>query len=306
VATAQFGIFAIGTSSHVYLELDARPGVEPADLLRAVADLEEPHSTVGGANLVIGIRPELWASVSAEAPNGAASFTEPIVGTGRFTMPATQHDLWIWIAGSANDLVFDQAVEMITALNEVASVATEVTGWSYRHSRDLTGFEDGTENPPLAEASGIACVPAGSPGAGSSVVLVQQWKHDGVGWSQLPEAEQEKVIGRTKPASVEFAADVMPRDSHVSRTKVYDAAGDELDIFRRNAPYGTVTDHGTMFVGFSHDQQRLTWMLEKMAGVEDGVRDALTRYTTPLTGAYYVVPSIEALDALGSPRSDDD
>ena len=30
VATAQFGIFAIGTSAHVYLEFDVRPGVEPA------------------------------------------------------------------------------------------------------------------------------------------------------------------------------------------------------------------------------------------------------------------------------------
>ncbi len=305
MATAQFGIFAIGTSSHVYLELDAHPGVAAGDLVKAVADLDEPHSTVGGANLVIGVRPELWAEVSTETPSGASSFTEPIVGPGRFTMPATQHDLWIWIAGSANDLVFDQAVEMITALAEVASVATEVTGWSYRHSRDLTGFEDGTENPPLSEAASIACVAPGERGAGSSVVLVQQWKHDGVGWMQLPEGEQEKVIGRTKPGSVEFAADVMPRDSHVSRTKVYDSEGEELDIFRRNAPYGTVTDHGTMFIGFSHDQVRLTRMLEKMAGLDDGVRDALTRYTTPLTGAYYVVPSIEALDALGSPPSDD-
>ena len=27
----------------------------------------------------------------------------------------------------------------------------------------------------------------------------------------------------------------------------------------------------------------------------DGVRDALTRYTTPLSGAYYVIPPVEAL-----------
>ena len=282
MATAQFGIFAIGTSAHCYLEFDSRPGVEPAALARAVADLDEPHSTVGGLNLVIGFRPELWTAVAADAPLAVSSFTEPIVGPGRFTMPATQHDLWVWIAGSANDLVFDQAVEMITALNEVAVVATEITGWSYRHSRDLTGFEDGTENPPLAEAADIVAVPDGQPGAGSSVVLIQQWKHDGVAWNQLPDAEQEKVIGRTKPDSVEFGEDVMPVDSHVSRTKVHDASGAELDIFRRNVPYGTVSEHGTLFVGFSREQSRLTRMLSKMAGVEDGVRDALTRYTTPL------------------------
>jgi putative iron-dependent peroxidase len=35
-------------------------------------------------------------------------------------------------------------------------------------------------------------------------------------------------------------------------------------------------------------------MLESMAGLS-GPRDALTRYTTPLTGAYYFVPSVDAI-----------
>jgi len=69
------------------------------------------------------------------------------------------------------------------------------------------------------------------------------------------------------------------------------------DIFRRNMPYGTVTDHGTMFVGFSADQRPLAAMLESMVGLNSGTRDALTRYTRPLTGAYYFIPSIESLRA---------
>ena len=76
-------------------------------------------------------------------------------------------------------------------------------------------------------------------------------------------------------------------------------------IFRRNMPYGTVTDHGTMFVGFSSEQRRLSTMLESMAGLTGGARDALTRYTRPLTGAFYFVPSTEGLrrvsGANGSP-----
>jgi putative iron-dependent peroxidase len=36
-------------------------------------------------------------------------------------------------------------------------------------------------------------------------------------------------------------------------------------------------------------------MLESMAGLSGGARDALTRYTRPLTGAYYFVPSTERL-----------
>jgi putative iron-dependent peroxidase len=36
-------------------------------------------------------------------------------------------------------------------------------------------------------------------------------------------------------------------------------------------------------------------MLESMAGLAGGGRDALTRYTSPLTGAYYFVPPAERL-----------
>jgi putative iron-dependent peroxidase len=36
-------------------------------------------------------------------------------------------------------------------------------------------------------------------------------------------------------------------------------------------------------------------MLASMAGLADGARDALTRYTRPLTGAYYFVPSTQGL-----------
>jgi putative iron-dependent peroxidase len=63
-------------------------------------------------------------------------------------------------------------------------------------------------------------------------------------------------------------------------------------------PYGNIGDHGTVFVGFSSDQQRLSRMLHSMAGAIDGTRDALTHYATPLTGSYYFVPSIEDLQQL--------
>jgi putative iron-dependent peroxidase len=50
-----------------------------------------------------------------------------------------------------------------------------------------------------------------------------------------------------------------------------------------------------MFVGFSAEQRRLIAMLESMAGITDGVRDALTYYARALTGAYYFVPSLQGI-----------
>jgi len=40
-------------------------------------------------------------------------------------------------------------------------------------------------------------------------------------------------------------------------------------------------------------------MLESMAGLVNGSRDALTYYTRPLTGAYYFVPSTDTLVRVG-------
>jgi putative iron-dependent peroxidase len=183
--------------------------------------------------------------------------------------------------------------DAISTLGPVAGVAGEVSSWPYRHDRDLTGFIDGTENPSLALAPDIALVPSDAPGAGGSVLLLQRWTHDVESWEALAVEAQERTMGRTKDDSTEL--EDRPEDSHVARTDQEDFG----DIFRRNTPYGTVTDHGTMFVGFAAEQGPLARMLASMAGI-DGPRDALTRYTTPLTGAYYFVPSAPALLAFAS------
>ncbi len=294
--TAQPGIFALGTSEHAYLELDVLPKVEPQALVAATAGLVEPLSTTGGVNLVIGLRPELWAAVAdaSDVPPDARGWQEEIVGPDGFSMPATQHDAWLWVAGGDRTAVFDNAHAVLRDLEPVAGLARETNGWLYRHDRDLTGFVDGTENPSLLEAPDVAVMPAGAAGAGASVVLFQLWEHDAAGWNRLSEGEQERIMGRTKPDSVELPEDEMPEDSHVSRT-VLEVDGEELEIFRRNVAYGGVSEHGTAFVGFSADQWRMEEMLRRMAGVGDGVRCALTRFARPLTGGFYTVPSLTAL-----------
>ena len=297
---AQSGIFALGTGSHSYLEFDLHAQGDPLTLVQVMADLGEPRMTTGGVNLVVGFRPSLWARVAPqEMPTGVTDFEQDVRGVDGYTMPATQHDLWVWVAGHAYHTVFDVAREAMATLAPVAQLAAEVAGWTYKESRDLTGFIDGTENPSLSEAPEVALIADGSPGAGGSVVLVQQWMHDAAAFEALPVEEQEKVIGRTRQTSTELAEEVRGAASHVSRT-VIEVNGVEQHIFRRNTPFGTATAHGTMFIGFSCDQQRLARMLDRMAGAEDGIRDALTRYTTAISGAYYFVPSIEALRRFAS------
>jgi len=287
--TPQSGIFALGTSSHAYLELDGSAGRGARELVAAVASLREPRTTMGGVNLVAGFRPELWYEASpGDAPAGLHGFDEALAGVDGFEMPATQHDAVLWISGSAYDVVFDVARMAIRALAGLATVADETSSWPYRHDLDLTGFIDGTENPSLLDAPPFVLVGDGA-GEGGTILLLQKWAHDVTAWESLQDAEQELVIGRRKADSVEL--EDKPADSHVASTDQDDFG----KIFRRNMPYGTVTEHGTMFVGFCAEQRPLVAMLESMAGLKSGARDALTRYTSPLTGAYYFVPSTEAL-----------
>ncbi|MEA2720637.1 MAG: porphyrinogen peroxidase, partial [Candidatus Eremiobacteraeota bacterium] len=165
MVTGQTGIFALGDAAHGFFEFTLREGASPEPFVRAVADLRPPRTTVGGVNLVVGFRPELWRSVAPDdAPADVHGFDADVRGADGFTMPATQADLWVWYAAAAYDIVFDLGKATIEALAPYADLARETTGWSYKHTRDLTGFEDGTENPTLYEAPEIALIENGAPG----------------------------------------------------------------------------------------------------------------------------------------------
>ena len=291
--TPQAGIFALGTSSHAYLEFDILDATKCKEFASTVSAIREPRTTTGGVNFVIGFRPELWRDVApVDAPADVEGFNNEIKGTEGFLMPGTQHDALVWLSGSAYDVVFDMARSVIHDLANLASLGEETSSWPYRHDRDLTGFVDGSENPTLLDAPMDALLPEGVPGAAGSVLLLKKWKHKTAAWESLPVEQQERIMGRTKRDSIEL--ENKPADSHVARTD-QDEFG---NIFRRNMPYGNVNDHVTVFVGFSADQKRLSTMLDSMAGLTTGTRDALTRFTQPLTGSYYFVPSVESLRRL--------
>jgi putative iron-dependent peroxidase len=290
VRTPQPGVFAQGTRAHYHLELDLRPGATLSDVSSAVASLREPTVTSGGANLVVGFGPELWRRlVPEEVPESLAPFPD-VPGTVR-----TQHDLWVWSHGTGTDLLLDVARAAAAALAPVAALAAEVQGFVYRDSRDLTGFIDGTENPPMEAAPHVAAVAPNHPGEGGCFAITQRWVHDLAAFEQLPVAEQEHVIGRRKLDSVELADDDKPPTAHIARV-VIEEDGEELEIYRRSVPYGSVRELGLFFVAFSADPTRFEKMLRRMFGASgDGVHDRLTEFSRPVSGSAYFVPALEQL-----------
>jgi putative iron-dependent peroxidase len=294
--TPQPGIFAVGTRSHHHLQFDVTGEVD--DLLSGLGAIRDAASSVAGVNLVVGFGSDLWARVAPDhVPDDVGPF-ETITGAGDFTMPADQHDLWLWLHGAGPDSVFNLARLASLALRSAAAVVREQPSFTYQASQDLTGFEDGTENPPVDDAADVIGIPDGRPCAGGSIVLLQRWVHDLDGFEQLELADREKVIGRTLQGSLELDASIEAPRAHIRRVVIEDDDGEELEVFRRSTAFGGVQEHGLQFLAFSADRARVLRMLHRMAGVEDGVRDQLTEFSTPTGSAWYIAPPTDLLREL--------
>ena len=293
MVTPQHGIFSIGTRSHHHLQLDVAPGVDEAALMAALREIREQATTIAGVNIVVGLGATLARSV---IPAWVPADLEPFatIEGGGVSFPADQHDLWIWLHGSSPDGLFDVARRAAVLLHELAAVVAEQPCFTYQASLDLTGFEDGTENPPLDEAVEVAVIPEGSRGAGGSVVLLQRWVHDLDGFEALDEAAQCQVFGRDRHTQEELPEHVRSPRSHISRVVIEDDDAEELQVFRRSTAFGGVLEHGLQFLAFAPDVERLKRMLHRMVGYGDALTDALTDFSRSTGAAWYVAPPVEA------------
>ncbi len=289
----QKAIFVEGTTAHWFQHFAVDAGATAGEVVAAVRSVYGAASSV---HLVVGFGSDMVVRLGLEAPEGLKPFTEVAGSSGRRAV-ATQEDVFFWIHSDHHDLNFEVALAARRAFDPLGMLARETPSWVYRDSRDLTGFIDGTENPPADEARKLAVI-ADGPGAGGSFVLAQRWIHDLDAFATLEVARQEEVIGRTKPDSVEL--EDLPADSHVARVVHTDDDGDEIEIYRRSVPYGTSTEAGLYFLAFTDDLAKIDLMLAAMFGATgDGDHDRLVTFSETISGAYYFAPPQEALQRLG-------
>ena len=283
----QSGIFREPSSHHVFLEFGFRDAPTQLKLDGLSA---EPIST---GSEVVAFGPRLTESLEVLTSPPAMRAFAPIEGIQGFRAPATQQDLFVWLHGAERDELFARALDWREALAPVARIAREEQGFMFRDSRDLTGFVDGSANP--KDDARLAAALLDGEHAGGSFVLAQRWVHDLTAFWSLPVADQERVIGRTKPDSVELTGDAMPPDSHVSRTDIA-RGGTAVKIYRRSSPVGGVRDAGLYFLAFSAELDRFEWLLQSMFGhAEDGRRDRLLGYSKPVSGSFFYAPPLDAL-----------
>ncbi len=298
MAPPQAGIFKQPSRHHHFLEYAIDKDAKPESVVRALRAGAGEASIRGGVDVVVAFGAALWNRIAPEpTPDGLRAF-ETIQGAHGLTAPATQRDLLFWIHGGGTEDNLDRAFGIDRRLGNLARLELDQQGFVTAESRDLTGFIDGTANPTAEAAREAALIPPHRPGAGGAFVSSQRWVHDLPSFLALPVPEQERVIGRTKPDSIELEALAMPADAHVARTDV-SVDGVALTIYRRSVPFGSVAEHGLYFLAFSCDPARFEVQLRRMFGVSgDGVHDRLNAYSRPVTGAYWFAPSQRAMRGL--------
>ena len=230
---------------------------------------------------------------------GLRSF--PLLPDARPAIPATQHALWLWLRGDEpGDLLLrGHALQKLIA--PAFTLAQAIDSFRHRDSRDLTGYEDGTENP-KGEAAIEAAVARGQGVGidGSSFAAVQQWLHDFPAFDAMPRAEQDNCMGRRRDDNQELSD--APGSAHVKRTAQEDF---DLEAFvvRRSMPWAAGADAGLVFLAFGKSFDAFEAQLRRMTGRDDGISDALFRFSRPLTGGYYWCPPMTGkvvdLSALG-------
>jgi putative iron-dependent peroxidase len=296
MTTPQPGIFHEGTQFHWFLHFRVRPDASAADVaaaikaVQATADAGAPPETV---TLVVGFGRSLLSRIApAELPPGLHDFVE-VTGTSGQTAVATQEDVFFWAHSNRHDRNYEVARDARRAFASIGELARETPSFVYLDSRDLTGFIDGTENPPADEARTLAVLGDGQVGEGGSFVLTQRWIHDLDKFHSWSIEDQEAVFGRTKTDSTEIE-DKHPH-AHLSRV-VIEEDGEELEIYRRSVPYGTALEAGLYFLAFTDDLSKIDRMLANMYGASgDGAHDRVVEFSHTVSGAYYFAPSAEAL-----------
>ncbi|MCE0916279.1 Dyp-type peroxidase [Pseudomonas sp. NMI760_13] len=268
---------------HLFFALDS------LEALPAVLDQLLPQ--VDGQSLILGVGAPLAKALGREVP-GLRSFPQLDAVVEN---PATQHALWLWLRGAERGELFLRAQALQQALAPALRLVDSVDGFLHRGGHDLTGYEDGTENPVDEDAVAAGIVPGEAPGlAGSSFAAFQLWKHDLEYFKSLPQAEQDNIIGRRLSDNEEL--DDAPESAHVKRT-AQESFAPEAFVVRRSVAWTDERGAGLAFVALGFSLDAFEVQLRRMSGLEDGVIDGLYRFSRPLTGGYYWCPPLAEVGA---------
>lgn len=249
------------------------------DVQRALRKLQDAMPLDCG---VVGIGEPLVLALGKRI-EGLRTF--PAMSGPACSVPSTQEALVFLLRGADRGIVFDSTEQLRDLLGDAFLLVDSNDTFVYHGGRDLTRFEDGTENP-----KGDDAIEAALREDGSSFLAVQRWVHDLVRFRGFEAEHREMLIGRRAESNEEI--EDAPEFAHVKRT-----AQEDFDppafMVRRSMPWASATQEGLEFIAFVENLDRFEVMMRKMVGHEDGIVDGLFTFSRPVTGGYYWCPPVK-------------
>lgn len=272
----QFSILAAPPIAGRSLSFDLRFGAEPAQTLQRFAGAFDPAAGVAGLG-------EPLVSALSRKIDGLRVF--PALPGRDYAVPSAQHGLWVFLRGENRSDLFDRGQALESLLKPAFELADCIDTFSYAGGRDLSGYIDGTANP-----EGDAAVSAAIAADGSSFVAVQRWAHDLARFHAHSTEEKDAIIGRRFVDNEEI--DDAPESAHVKRT-AQETFQPTAFMLRRSHPWAADGRQGLEFIAYGATLDAFETVLKQMAGLNDGVRDALFTFSRPLNGGYYWCPPLK-------------
>ena len=264
-----------------YLTFQLVPDDNPTDELSCLSEM------VTGTDMVIGIGPATLSRIGRRIDG----LREPPCFTGcGISVPATPAALWCWLRGSDRGELVHRSHALVDLLARGFMLDGVIDSFVYAGGRDLSGYEDGTENPKGDDALAAGFVSDCGPGInGSSFVAVQKWQHDLGRLARFTPDERDATIGRRQSDNKEL--EDAPESAHVKRT-AQESFTPEAFLLRRSMPWADPCGEGLVFVAFASSFHPFEAQLQRMMGLGDGIPDALFRFTRPLSTSYFWCPPV--------------
>ena len=282
MSQVQKGILAPVPQLARYLSFTIAPGKNPAGSLRNLCKLADGEKTV------VGLGQSLVRALGREVP-GLEVF--PSYAAPGFDVPSTPVSLWCWLRGNDRGELVHRARTIVQSVAPSLQLQHTIDGFRYKSGFDLSGYEDGTENPKGVAAVKAAVVAGQGTGLdGGSFAAVQQWVHNLDTLEAMTSKKQDHTIGRRKRDNKELGK--APASAHVKRT-AQESFNPTAFIVRRSMPWADAHQAGLVFAAFGNSFDAFDVLLRRMVGAEDGIVDALFTFTRPISGSYFWCPPMK-------------
>jgi putative iron-dependent peroxidase len=288
----QLGILRPLPVQACYLTFELKPKADTQTILHCL-------ETIDIKNNVTGIGASLLKFIACNITNMSVM---PDLTSGDINIPSTPTALWCWLQDDDQGKLLHRARQLKNQLSPAFNLASTLDAYQHDQGKDLTGYEDGTENPEGENAKRAAILSDSNPALdGSSFVAVQLWQHNFDTFESFTSQHQDHIIGRRLRDNEEL--DDAPESAHVKRT-AQESYSPEAFMLRRSMPWSKDLKGGLQFVAFGCSFYAFEAQMKRMTGTEDGVIDGLFQFSQPHSGAYYWCPPTKDnqlnIDALRS------